>query len=37
VARRNLDLPPGTFTIAPEELDEWAGSFEPPSDEEQRS
>lgn len=36
VARRNLDLPQGTFAIAPEELDEWAGSFEPPSDEEQQ-
>ena len=31
LAIRNLDLPPGTFRIAPEELDEWAGVFEPPT------
>ncbi len=30
VAHRNLDLPPGTFYIAPDELDEWATAFEPP-------
>ncbi len=31
VARRNLDLPPGTFRISPEELEEWAPLFEVPS------
>lgn len=34
VARRNLDLPPGTFSISAEELDEWAALFEPPTREE---
>lgn len=36
VARRNLDLPPGTFRISAEELDEWAGLFEPPTPDELR-
>ena len=31
IAARNLNLPPGTFHIAPEELDEWATIFEPPA------
>lgn len=30
VADRNRDLPPGTFHISAEELDEWAAIFEPP-------
>ena len=30
VAARNHALPPGTFSISPEELDEWATWFEPP-------
>lgn len=34
VARRNLDLPPGTFRISAEELDEWAPLFEVPDDDE---
>ncbi len=34
VASRNLDLPPGTFRISPEELDEWAAIFEPPTPDE---
>ncbi len=34
VAQRNLDLPPGTFSIAPEELDAWAPLFEAPTPEE---
>lgn len=31
VADRNLNLPPGTFSISPGELDEWAAIFEPPT------
>lgn len=31
IARRNLDLPPGTFRIDAEELDEWSTWFEPPT------
>ncbi len=31
IARRNLDPPPGDFRIAPDELDEWAARFEPPT------
>jgi predicted kinase len=31
VARRNLDLPSGTFSISAEELDAWAAMFEPPT------
>jgi len=34
VARRNLDLPPGTFHVDPGELDEWWALFEPPTQEE---
>ncbi len=34
VAERNRNLPAGTFSISPEELDEWVGGFEPPTDEE---
>jgi predicted kinase len=34
VAQRNLDLPPGTFSISVEELDEWAALFEPPTHDE---
>ncbi len=34
IAQRNLDLPPGTFHIDPEELDEWSALFEPPTPEE---
>ena len=34
VARRNLDPPPGTFRISPEELDQWSELFEPPTSEE---
>ena len=34
VARRNLDLPPGSFRISAEELDEWAAIFEPPTEDE---
>ena len=34
LARRNLDLPSGTFRISAEELDEWAAVFEPPTPDE---
>lgn len=34
VARRNLNLPPGTFSISVEELDEWAALFEAPTPDE---
>jgi predicted kinase len=34
VAQRNLDLPPGAFSISIEELDRWAARFEPPTEEE---
>lgn len=34
VARRNLDLPAGTFRISAEELDEWVELFEPPAPDE---
>ncbi|MGI9667514.1 MAG: AAA family ATPase [Acidimicrobiia bacterium] len=34
VASRNLDLPEGTFSISPSELDEWAAVFEPPTPDE---
>ena len=30
LALRNQTLPPGTFHVSPEELDEWAALFEPP-------
>ncbi len=35
IARRNLDLPPGAFSISPQELDQWALLFEPPTAEDQ--
>lgn len=34
IARRNLDLPPGTFNISAEELDAWAALFERPTPDE---
>lgn len=34
LARRNLDLPAGTFHITAEELDAWAARFEAPTDDE---
>lgn len=34
VGRRNLHLPPGTFNVSAEELDEWAPLFEPPTPQE---
>lgn len=34
VARRNLNLPPGTFRISAAELDQWAALFEPPAPDE---
>ena len=34
IARRNLDLPAGTFHIAAEELEEWATRFEAPTHDE---
>lgn len=34
VAQRNLNLPPRTFSISVEELDEWAALFEPPTHDE---
>jgi len=34
VAQRNLNLPPGTFRISAEELDEWAAAFESPTHDE---
>jgi predicted kinase len=34
VAQRNRNLPPGTFSISAEELNEWAAIFEPPTHEE---
>lgn len=34
VADRNRDLPPGTFAITADELDEWAATFEPPTTDE---
>jgi len=34
IAQRNLNLPPATFHVSPEELDEWAAIFEPPTDDE---
>jgi len=36
IAQRNSRLPPGTFQISAEELDEWAAVFEPPTHEELR-
>lgn len=34
LAERNQNLPPGTFSISADELDEWASLFEPPTEEE---
>ena len=34
VAQRNRALPPGTFRISADELDQWASIFEPPTHEE---
>lgn len=34
LARRNSDLPPGTFLVNRDDLETWARSFEPPSEEE---
>ena len=34
LSRRNAALPPGTFAVTEDELDEWWGWFEPPSDDE---
>lgn len=34
IAHRNLELPPGTFSISVAELDEWAARFEPPTSDE---
>jgi hypothetical protein len=34
VARRNQDLPPGTFHFSVEELAEWVPRFERPAEEE---
>ena len=31
LAERNVNLPPATFNISGEELDEWAALFEPPT------
>lgn len=36
VARRNLDLPTGIFSISAEELDKWAALFEAPTQDELR-
>jgi predicted kinase len=30
IAKRNADLPPGSFHIDPDVLDEWIAEFEPP-------
>ena len=34
LSRRNSDLPQGTFIVTKEDLESWATSFEPPTDEE---
>lgn len=34
IEHRNADLPPGTFRIAPDELDTWFEWFEPPDEKE---
>ena len=34
LAKRNATLPPGTFAVTEDELDEWWSWFEPPVDEE---
>lgn len=37
LARRNRSLPPGTFVISAEELDDWAARFEAPTPDEDRT
>jgi predicted kinase len=37
IAHRNRDLPPGTFSVSIDELDEWAERFEPPTPDEMTS
>ena len=34
IERRNADLPPNTFPVAPGELDDWMAEFEPPAPDE---
>ncbi len=34
IERRNADLPPNTFPVAPGELDDWMSRFEPPAPDE---
>ncbi len=34
LSKRNMNLPSGTFAIAEEQLDLWAGWFEPPTPDE---
>ena len=34
LSRRNAALPPGTFAVTKDELDEWWGWFEPPGEDE---
>jgi predicted kinase len=34
LSRRNFNLPPGTFVVSRENLELWAKSFEPPTDDE---
>ena len=34
LAKRNSNLPPGTFTVNEKDLEQWAASFEPPSEDE---
>jgi hypothetical protein len=34
IERRNADLPPNTFPVAPGELDDWMTRFEPPAPDE---
>jgi predicted kinase len=31
LSKRNANLPPGTFTVTEEQLDQWSGWFEPPT------
>lgn len=34
ISRRNADLPPGTFSIAREDLEKWWSQYEPPTPDE---
>ena len=34
LSKRNSDLPPGTFIVSREDLEQWARSFEPPAEDE---